>query len=178
MQVTARSDAELVRLAQQGATPGFAALLYRYGPVVRHVVEDDADPVGAVTATFVAAMRQLPKRDPAEPVEPWLRELAATKVDEPVPVPAAGPPPMDPDERDEIWAELYLRWPDGRVPRRAPRWLVPAAVLVVLLALAVLIPYVLLTTAVDREPEALLLEEVVARPIEADPDDVELEDGP
>lgn len=184
-----RSDAELMQLAQDGASPAFAVLLHRHGPAVRACVATDDDPVGAVIGTFVAAMRRLAKRSPDDPVRPWLLELAARQVRDPAPVGDAALPELDPEEADEIWAELDIRWPDGRIRRSVPRWLSRVALVVVLVALAVLVPYVVMTYG-NEAPEEDALEELVARPFEDEierepadelfdtPDEVEVEEAP
>jgi hypothetical protein len=170
MQLGTSSDAELVRLAQRGASPPFAVLVHRHAPAVRARVADDRDPTGAVVATFVTAMRRLPKRSPDDPVRPWLLDLADRQVRRPAPLPEdpSDLPPLDPDEADEIWAELELRWPRGRVRRSMPRWVAPVALVIVMVALAVLVPYLLLTVGTDG-PEAAPIEDVVARPYEEEP---------
>jgi hypothetical protein len=106
-----RSDADLIELSQAGVAAAFAVLLHRHGPTVRSAVRDDRDPLGAVVEVFVRAMRDLPKRGTAEPVRAWLLELAGTdRVPDPI-------VPLSEEERDEIWAELAVRWPNGRPPR-------------------------------------------------------------
>lgn len=158
-----RSDAELIRRAQNGEQRAFAVLLHRHGPAVRATVQTDRDPAGATIATFVSAMRALTRQPPDQPAGPWLVEIAQKHTRRPDLDQADDPPPIDPDELDEIWAELDLRWPNGRVPRSIPRWVGWAAMVVVLVALAVLIPYLALTTGTDDD-QVTIHEEVVARP--------------
>lgn len=168
MQLATRSDAELVRLAQQGVATAFAALVHRHAPVVRATVATYDDPEAAVVATFVRAMRRLDDLDPDEPIGPWLQTLAHEQGSDPAPVTPDRAPAMDVDELDRIWLELARRWPTGRQPLRPPRWLVRAvaavALLAIALAVAVLGPYVVLTTAVDRTPTAVVVAEVTAEP--------------
>ncbi len=169
MQLATHSDADLVRLAQQGAESAFAVLVYRYAPAVRACVATHPEPVDAVVNTFLRAMRQQSDRDPDDPVAPWLMDLATRQVDDPAPVAVDDAPPMDPSELDEVWAALAPRWPNGRRPRYVPRWvwrtLAALAILTVLLALAVLVPYVAITTAAEeREPTERVIDEVVAEP--------------
>ena len=159
-----RSDAELVRLAAAGTAPAFAVLLHRHGPAVRSVVDPAKDPTGALIGTFVAAMRELPDVDPDEPVRPWLLELAQHQVKSPAP-PADAAGPLDPEEEDEAWAELDVRWPDGRVPRNIPPWVGWTALVVALVALAVLVPYLVLGNGGDDDQDAVLAE-LVAIPFE------------
>jgi hypothetical protein len=141
-----RSDPELVADAQAGIAPAFAVLLHRHGPAVRSAVRNDPDPTSAVIETFVRAMRELPTRDPEAPVRPWLLGLAGTNVD-PDPV-----VPLSEEERDEVWAELAIRWPTGRPPRRAQRWQ-RAALVGGLVAVCALVPtMVLLAGEADQEP--------------------------
>ncbi|MFP4636053.1 MAG: RNA polymerase sigma factor, partial [Nitriliruptoraceae bacterium] len=109
MQLATRSDAELVRRAQEGMATAFAALVHRHAPAVRATVASAADPEAAVVATFSSAMRGLDHRDPDEPVAPWFIELASQQVSDPAPVTADAAPPMDPDELDRIWRELDRR---------------------------------------------------------------------
>lgn len=159
-----RSDAELVQRAQNGEQRAFAMLLHRHGPAVRATVHADRDPAGATIATFVTAMRALHKQPSDAPVRPWLRTLAQKHTRRPDLEQAADPPPIDPDELDEIWAEVDLRWPNGRVPRSIPRWVGWAATLVVLVSLAVLIPYLALTVGGSDDGQSTVREELVARP--------------
>lgn len=174
MQLATHSDAELVRRAQEGMATAFAALVHRHAPAVRARVASADDPEAAVIATFSTAMRALEHRDPDEPVGPWLTELAGGQVSDPVPVTAEAAPPMDPDELDRVWRELDRRWPTGRPPRRLPRWLVRGvatlALIAALLALAVVGPYVALTTAEDQQTGEVVLDEVVAEPYDGDLD--------
>lgn len=160
-----RSDADLVRLAQNGESRAFAVLLYRHGPAVRACVDADRDPTGAVIATFVAAMRRLRHLPPDDPVRPWLLQLAAKRTRRPNLEMADDVPPLDADVADEIWAELDLRWPGGRVPRSVPRWVGWAALLVVLVSLAVVVPYLLLTVETGPDEDVELVE-LVARPFD------------
>lgn len=146
MEFSALSDAELVKLSRGGSAPAFAVLVHRHGPAVRALVSNDEDPVGAVISTYVAAMRHLDTEpgDPAQ-VRGWLLRLASAQVREPIAVGGAPLPALDEDELDEIWAELDLRWPDGRVPRHVPAWLGWTALVVAIVSLGVLVPYVALT---------------------------------
>ncbi|MFW5933860.1 MAG: RNA polymerase sigma factor [Actinomycetota bacterium] len=174
MQLATRSDAELVRRAQEGMATAFAALVHRHAPAVRATVASAADPEAAVVATFSSAMRGLDHRDPDEPVAPWFIELASQQVSDPAPVTADAAPPMDPDELDRIWRELDRRWPSGRRPRRPPRWLIRGigalALLAALLALAVVGPYLALTTAEEQQTGEVVLDEVVAEPYDGELD--------
>jgi hypothetical protein len=141
-----RSDADLVERSQAGVAPAFAVLLHRHGPTVRSAVRDDRDPLGAVVEVFVRAMRELPERDPAEPVRPWLLELAGTdRIPDPI-------VPLSEEERDEIWAELAVRWPAGRPPRDT-RALKRVGLVAGLIAVSALVPsLVLLAGHVEPEP--------------------------
>ncbi|MFP4635070.1 MAG: hypothetical protein ACLFRD_04340, partial [Nitriliruptoraceae bacterium] len=66
------------------------------------------------------------------------------------------------------------RWPRGRRPRRPPRWLIRGigalTLLAALLALAVVGPYVALTTAEDQQTGEVVLDEVVAEPYDGELD--------
>ena len=189
MQLATRSDAELVRLAQQGVPTAFAALVHRHAPVVRATVATADDPQAAVVDTFVLAMRRLRDLDPDEPIGPWLQTLAHRQGSDPAPVAPDRAPAMDVDELDRVWLELARRWPKGRRPRRLPRWLVRGvsaiALIAAVLAVAVLGPYVVLTTAVDRGPTAVVVAEVTAEPYAGElereaevADDEPADDGP
>ncbi len=161
MQHSERPDAELLERARAGSAPAFAVLLHRHGPAVRAVVADDPDATGAVIATFVRAMRQLPGSADGDPRR-QLIELARTEVDHPrAPEPTVA---LDPDELDGIWAELDLRWPNGRVPRHLPRWVGWSASILALAALAVTVPYAVLALGAGGDDGPDELESLVARP--------------
>lgn len=180
MEFSALSDAELVKLSRGGSAPAFAVLVHRHGPAVRALVSNDEDPVGAVISTYVAAMRHL-DTEPADPaqVRGWLLRLASEQVREPVAVGGAPLPALDEDELDEIWAELDLRWPDGRVPRHVPAWLGWTALVVAIVSLGVLVPYVALTWGNgDRDAsidEVLRAEPYAHEDFLGEDDEVELE---
>jgi hypothetical protein len=163
------SDAELVERARAGSAPAFAVLLHRHGPAVRAVVAGDRDPTGAVIGTFVTAMRRLPDHPVDDTPRDWLLQLAASEVREPRTADAQPAPDLEPDELDEIWAELDLRWPDGRVPRTVPRWVGWSALVITLAALAILVPYTVLTLGGNGDDGPNELAGLVARPFE-DPD--------
>lgn len=166
MQHGDRSDAELVRLAAAGTAPAFAVLLHRHGPAVRAVVEPAKDPTGALIGTFVDAMRELPDVEPDQPLRPWLLELARHQVKHPADVADDAPaPPLDPEEEDEAWAELDVRWPDGRVPRQVPPWVGWTALVIALVALAILVPYVVLGNGASDD-DVEVVDELVALPFE------------
>jgi hypothetical protein len=163
-----RSDAELIALSKVGIAPAFAVLLHRHGPAVRSAVRHDPDPTGAVIETFVRAMRELPQRDETVPVRPWLLALAGTdRTPDPI-------VPISEEERDEIWAELAVRWPTGRPPRRSER-LQRVAMTVGLVAISALVPTLVLYAG-NQEPQPL--DELRAFPLQttvevAEPDDAE-----
>lgn len=172
MQHSDGSDAELVERARAGSAPAFAVLLHRHAPTVRTVVADDRDPTGAVVGTFVTAMRRLPKHPPDADPRAWLLELAAAEVRTPHPIGDLPPPELDQEELDEIWAELDLRWPDGRAPRSLPRWVSWSALVLALAALAVLMPYAVLTLGANGNDGPTELASLVARPF-----DEQIEEG-
>jgi hypothetical protein len=143
--LSSRSDEELVTLARRGWPAPFAVLLHRHGATVRAAVAGRSDPDADVVRTFSRAMQQLRRVDPATEVEPWLLALVPGRRGRTAP-PAASPP-LDGPQVDALWAQLGPRWPNGRAPRRRlPTWLRWASLTVVLMALAVLIPYVTITT--------------------------------
>lgn len=206
MSYVERSDEELLAFAREGVASAFAALLHRHGHEVLALAQQDRDPIGAVVATYVRAMRDLPNADPDD-VRLWLLGYAAKEIDGEVEIPAArattaaassagganpsdvGPPrggstggsaadgssqtatsasgrldapPLETDgELDEVWAELALRWPTGRVPRHLPSWAIWLMTTVILLALAILLPWALLGGSGDDE----VIEELSASPV-------------
>jgi hypothetical protein len=175
------SDPELLEWARAGSAPAFAVLLHRHGSAVRAVVASDPDPTGAVVGTFVHAMRRLKDQPVGTDPGPWLLELAAKEVRDPRAPGDGSSPELDDDERDEIWAELDLRWPAGRVPRSVPRWVGPSALVLALGALAVLVPYGVLALGANGSDVPDELANIVARPYEEQigpqPVDEELEEN-
>jgi hypothetical protein len=171
-----RSDAELIALAQTGWAPAFAVLLHRHGPSVHAVFADDADPLGGVIDTYVAAMRELHHGIPSGPIEAWLLDLAVSE---------RGSQPLDPrggrrrsvpladEQLDEVWAELDLRWPDGRIPHHVPHWVGWTALVAALVGLGILVPYAVLTAGGSVEQP---LEELQAYPVEAPVEEVDVEE--
>lgn len=55
-----------------------------------------------------------------------------------------GPALVTDDTLDDIWAELALRWPSGRVPRYLPSWVIWLVTTILLLVIAVALPWVVL----------------------------------
>jgi hypothetical protein len=153
VQLSTRSDAELMTLARRGWPAAFAVLVHRHAATVRAAVVGRPDPDAAVVATFTRAMQHLRRVDPTAPVEPWLLALAPGRKGRTA-APTAPRPAVDGSELDALWAELAPRWPRGRAPRgRLPAWLRWSMLTVVLMALAVVIPYVTITTG-QRTAEA------------------------
>jgi hypothetical protein len=170
VQLSSRSDEELVTLARRGWPAPFAVLLHRHGATVRAVAADRSDPDEVVVRTFTRAMQQLGRVDPAVPVESWLLALVPGRRGRTA-APADPGPGLDGAQVDALWERLAPRWPRGRAPRRRlPTWLRWSLLTVVLMALAVLIPYATITTGqraavpdTDTEPlRAALLEPVGA----------------
>jgi hypothetical protein len=146
VQLSSRSDEELVTLARRGWPAPFAVLLHRHGAAVRAAMAGRPDPDAAVVRTFTRAMQQLRRVDPTAPVEPWLLALAPGRRGRTAP-PAEPGPPLDGVEVDAWWAQLAPRWPRGRTPRPGlPTWLRWTLLTVILVALAVVIPYATITT--------------------------------
>lgn len=203
MSYVERSDEELLAFAREGVASAFAALLYRHGHEVLALAQQDQDPIGAVVATYVRAMRDLPNADPDD-VRLWLLDYAAKEIDGEVEVPATAAagataaganrpssglagadntavstangtshaatsasgrvdaPPMETDdELDEVWAELALRWPTGRAPRHLPSWVIWLITTVILVALAILLPWAVLGVSGEDE----VIEELRASPV-------------
>lgn len=171
--------------------PAFAVLLHRHGPAVLALADADPDPVGATLATFIRAMRALPDVAPGD-ARRWLIDLAVDEIDGEVTVPqdltALGAPPgadggtatlvapipatATQEALDEIWAELALRWPSGRVPRHVPSWAIWTGTTVVLMALAVALPWAVLGVA---PAEDVAIEELRASPVAEDVEPIEPE---
>lgn len=193
-----RDDEELLARAREGDAPAFAALVHRHGATLHAAAiaasraasgaadsasgtadaagdpSDGAAALATVRRTFLRAMRRLDRADPAD-VEGWLLEVQRTPLDEDA---AARAAPLASAELDELWRELAPCWPRGRRRRRLPRWVAQVALVLVLLALAVAVPYALLVTAVDETdhgPDPIA--EVVAVPIADDQFDLTLEDA-
>lgn len=176
MQLSTRSDAELVTLAQQGWTAAFAVLVRRHAPAVRAVAADAADPDRVVVDTFGRAMRRLPEHDPvAGEVRAWLVQLAEERTRHPRPVPD-DPPELAAEDLDAIWTDLARRWPNGRIRRQVPGWVKWTATTIVLVALGVAIPYVTITYGQERADPAAAPEQLRAVPVD-DPEE-EVEDAP
>lgn len=187
-----QTDDDLLALSREGVAAAFAVLLHRYGPEVLEMADQDPDPIGATVATFVRAMRALPEAAPDD-VRTWLLTLAAHEIDAEVTIPprrefatagAAGvgetandatrvqdrtaidaPPLQTDDDLDEVWAELALRWPTGRIPRHLPSWAIWLLTTLVLIALAIALPWAILGASADDE-EAI--EELRASPVHDD----------
>jgi hypothetical protein len=175
VQLSSRSDEELVTLARRGWPAAFAVLLHRHGATVRAAVADSSNPDAAVVRTFTRAMRQLPRADTAAPVAPWLLALAPGRGDRTAPS-EPPPPALDDPQVDALWAELAPRWPEGRVPRRLPTWLRYSLLTLVLTGLAVVIPYATITTgqrtATSPDTDAELLRAALLEPEDATDDDL------
>ncbi len=173
-----RDDADLLARARQGDATSFAVLLHRYGPAVHAVLVDpsqdgheqvddeDATATAALTRTFFAAMRQLGEADDQD-VGRWLLRIALDEEPDPGRLARAQDPEPLPDTvLDHVWHELAVRWPTGRRPLRTPRWVGHLALLMVLLALAAGVPYVVLVSASNDEDAPPPISEVVAEPLD------------
>jgi hypothetical protein len=168
MRYERRRDAELVELAQDGSAPAFAVLVHRHAPAVLAATADAEDPQRATRDVFVRAMRELPDRDPKQPVGPWLTELAGR----PAPWTTAEEE-VAPARVDELWRELDRRWPDGRAPRRSRRVLRRVTVAVAAVAIGVAVPAAVLTADPTEDEDVT---ELRAQPLD-DPADVPEPDG-
>lgn len=174
----AEPDAELLRRARAGAAPAFAVLVHRYAAVLNAAAsqraDSDAPALDTVRRTFLRAMRRLDTAD-GTALGTWLLDLQGTPLADDDADRAA---PLATTELDQLWGELAPCWPRGRRPRRPPRWLGHVAIVALLLALSVAVPYALLVTAVDEEDDPPVpVEEVVAVPIEDDAFDLRFEDA-
>jgi hypothetical protein len=146
VQLSSRSDEELVTLARRGWPAPFAVLLHRHGATVRAAVAGGSDPDAAVVRTFSRAMQHLRRVDPAAPVESWLLALAPGRHGRTA-APEDPGPALEGPHLDALWSQLAPRWPRGRTPRRRlPTWLRWSLLTLVLVALAVVIPYATITT--------------------------------
>lgn len=163
------SDARLVELARAGVAGAFGVLVHRYGPLVLRLADDDPDPVGATAAVFVRAMREL-RPAPIVDVEDWLLGIATEELDVPSGHADAAraehgtaTPPADTataveitavlDPRlDDVWSELSRRWPDGRRARHVPSWVIWTLTGIILIALAVLLPWAVLGAPGEQDP--------------------------
>jgi hypothetical protein len=164
MRYDERDDSELLELAQAGWSPAFAVLVHRHAPALLAAFADDPDPLERVTDVLLRAMRQLPERDPAAPVGPWLLALAGR------PAPAAVPP-VDEERLDPVWRQLALRWPDGRhVHHRRPasRLLVTA---IGAIAIGIAVPTIVLGIPASAPEDRA--ESVRAQPLEDEPGDAD-----
>jgi hypothetical protein len=180
----AETDDELLGQAQAGAAPAFAILVHRYAALLHAAASDgsaskaggrDAAALDTVRRTFLRAMRRLDAADGAA-LGSWLLELQGTPLSTAEADRAA---PLTTAELDRLWGELAPCWPRGRRHRHPPRWLGHVAIVVLLLALSVAVPYALLVTAAEEEAEAPVpVEEVVGIPIENDEFDLRFEDAP
>lgn len=155
-----RDDRELLELAQAGWAPAFAVLVHRHGPALLTAFAEDPDPADRVTDVFVRAMRQLPERDPAEPVGPWLFALAGRPAPETVPDTA-------PDTMDPIWHRLTPLWPDGRRARRPHPVARKVVTVVGAIALGVAVPTIVLGIPAPSSDQNAA--KVRAEPLEDEP---------
>lgn len=192
-----RSDAQLLELSRQGLASAFCVLVHRHGPTVLHHARTDDDPIGATSATFIRAMRTLPDAD-RDDVAGWLLDLTADELgvdrgslsdDATVPMQPTSPHgPASPtatiaiDPRlDEVWADLAPRWPSGTKRRHLPSWAIWIGTILVLMGLAILVPWAVLGSHGNGDP---VIPEVRASPVledrqvEEEPDDEEDEEEP
>ena len=176
-----RDDEELLARARDGEASAFAILVHRHAATLHAAAvassgaAADAATLTTVRRTFLLAMRRLDRADPTD-LEGWLLSVQGTPLDEEA---AARATPLTTSELDELWRQLAPCWPRGRRRRRLPRWVGQVALVLVLLALAVAVPYALLVTAVeeaDQGPDPIA--EVVAVPIDDDQFDLTFEDTP
>lgn len=151
MTFSASTNGELVKLASRGSGAAFSVLVYRHGPQLLTNARQTSDPVGATTRTFVRAMRSLDNA-PVNEVGDWLYELSG--------LPRAAADGEQPTESrvsrelDEIWRELAQRWPSGQRPRHIPSWAIWLATTIVLVTIAVGVPWAVLgRTNVDEPVE-------------------------
>jgi len=133
----------------------------------------DPAALDTVRRTFLRAMRRLDRAD-GTALGRWLLDLQGTPLTDDDADHAA---PLSTVELDRLWSELAPRWPRGRRPARPPRWVGQVAIVVVLLALSIAVPYALLVTASEEAAELPVpTEEAVAVPIQDDEFDLRFED--
>jgi RNA polymerase sigma factor CnrH len=77
------SDARLARAAQEGERRAFDQLVGRHKAaiyrLVRRYIGDADEAYDVLQDSFVAAWLALPRFDPSQPLEPWLRAIALNK---------------------------------------------------------------------------------------------------
>jgi RNA polymerase sigma-70 factor (ECF subfamily) len=82
--MTGRSDAALVRAAQQGSSAAVEALFDRHWPALHHaaylVVHDSAAAEDIAQDAFLAALRSLHRFDRRRPLRPWLHRIAVNRA--------------------------------------------------------------------------------------------------
>ncbi|MEX1178623.1 MAG: hypothetical protein WEB09_09195 [Nitriliruptor sp.] len=171
MRYEARSDEELLELAQAGWRGAFAVLVHRHAPALLTAFADAPDPVDRTYDVLLRAMRHLPEVDPDRvEVRSWLFTLAGrmppTRVQSPLEATV-----------DRIWLDLDARWPDGVSHRTTRRpGLVPFATVLGAIALGVAVPVVVLglpAASSDVPPESIRAQPIDETPVEApDPDDL------
>jgi hypothetical protein len=170
MRYEEREDGELVELAQAGWSPAFAVLVHRHGPALLAAFADEPDPAERTFEVLVRAMRRLDKRDPAQPVRPWLFALAGR--DEPATV----PPPVG-ATLDHVWRDLAERWPDGKRPRRRHPILAGIAIALGAIALGVGVPTIVLglPDAPEEPPESVRAQPLEEVPVD-EPEPIDMPD--
>jgi hypothetical protein len=164
----ARSDTELIALAQQGWASALGALLHRHGHTVAEIVRTADDPDSAVVETFTDVMRELDAAP--EDVAGWLRTVASrhagTAEASTAPRSGEAAPPID---LDAAWSRLATRWPRGRSEPTLPPALAWTAAVLATVALGAGVPWLTLGPLGD-EPE---LHQLRAFPIDDDRDPVD-----
>lgn len=161
MELSHRTDAALLELARTGSAPAFAAILHRHAAVVHRSVAHTGDPMSAVRATFLDAMKQLGSLD--GDVATALQDLAEAHGGVRNPGTSADRD-LTEEQVDGIWSTLAPRWPSGRSRRQLPQ-VVPWLVLVALLiGVGFAVPRLVLTSG-DESPDEEL-EQLIARPYE------------
>lgn len=153
MDLTRRTDAELLRMAAAGLPAAFAVLLRRHADLLAAAAGGSRDPVRTARRLGVRTMRAL--REPVVPadVRGWLADRLGV---------AAGPAPERPDAADvalvsRTWIDLAARWPDGRRQLRLPVWARWAVAAGGVLAVGALGTFLLLTSGAPDPVVAQLL---------------------
>lgn len=168
MRYDEREDRELVELAKDGWAPAFAVLVHRHAPRVLAASSGGRDPYDATLATFTDAMRRLPDRDSGSAFGPWVLSLSGQLAPDRVPA-------VDAAVLDRLWADLHVRWPDGRAPRRWPTVVRRVGILVAAVAVGIAVPIAVLSAPASDDPEVIELR-AQPMPAEARPDPPEVED--
>lgn len=149
---TTASDADLLEDARLGSAGAFAVLLHRHAGGLAAALAGQRDLHAALVAVLRRAMDEVGGLDPGTPVAGWLEDVAQRTVRGPLATTTTSTE-LPPELLDAVWRELAPHWPGlPRRRRRPPVWLRLTGLTAALVAVAVLIPYLLLTLGQERAP--------------------------